>query len=181
MDRRGRWAVLAQKHIVTQTFFCIVFDNKFFRGCLHEKAGTGASFIPGWLFDFVSRLHDYWAISSCYLKVHFMLIEYMCDSKSQTLRMGYLFQSNGGPISHQNGWSFHVYMIPLQDFILEWNSRPGTRTGVNSRQGDSYWHDILWWYHVNRYRAMRGNRSELALGRKYPPCHVNTPLNVHCM
>ena len=23
------------------------------RGCLHEKTGTGASFIPGWLFDFV--------------------------------------------------------------------------------------------------------------------------------
>ena len=29
------------------TFFCIVFDNKFLRGCLHEKTGTGASYIPG--------------------------------------------------------------------------------------------------------------------------------------
>ena len=28
-------------------FFCIVFDNKFLRGCLLEKTGTGASFIPG--------------------------------------------------------------------------------------------------------------------------------------
>ena len=27
---------------------------------------------------------------------------------------------------------------------------------------------FLWWYHVNKYRAMRGNWSELALGRKSP-------------
>ena len=38
--------------------------------------------------------------------------------------------------------------------------------GVNSRRGDSRWHDILWWYHVNKYRAMRGNQSEIALGWK---------------
>ena len=81
----------------------------------------------------------------------------------------------GRPISHRNGWSFRVYMIPLRDFVPEWNSRPGTRTGVNSRRGDSRGHDILWWYHVNKYRAMRGNRSELAPGRKSPRCHVNTP------
>ena len=72
-------------------------------------------------------------------------------------------------------WSFHVYMMPLRDFVPEWNSRPGTRTGVNSRRGDSRRHDILWWYHVNKYRAMRGNQSELAPGRKSPRCHVNTP------
>ena len=137
---------------MTQTFFCIVFDNKFLRGCLHEKTGTGASFIPGWLFGFVS-LFTWWLghFISCYLRVHFMLIEYTCDSKSQTLRMGYLFQSKSGPISHRNGWSFRIYMIPLRDFVLEWNSRRGTRTGVNSRQGDSRQHDILWWYHVNKF------------------------------
>ena len=73
-------------------------------------------------------------------------------------------------------WSFRVYMMPLRDFVPEWNSRPGTRTGVNSRRGDSRRHDIFWWYHVNKYRAMRGNRSELAPGRKSPRCHVNTPL-----
>ena len=66
----------------------------------------------------------------------------------------------------------------LRDFVLELNSRPGSRTGVNSRRGDSRWHDILWWDHVNKYRTMRGNRSELAPGRKSPRCHVNTP-NVH--
>ena len=107
-----------------------------------------------WLGHFISR----------YLKVHFMLIKCTCDSKSQTLRMRYPFPSTGRPISYR------VYMIPLRDFVTEWNSRPGTRTGVNLRR-----HDILWWYHVNKYRAMRGNRSELAPKRKSPRCHVNTP------
>ena len=87
-----------------------------------------------------------------------MLIKYTCDSKSQTLRMHYPFQSTGRPISHRNGWSILVYTIPLQDFILEWNSCPGTTTGVNPRRVDSCRHDILWWYHVNKYRVMRGNR-----------------------
>ena len=41
------------------------------------------------------------------------------DSKSRTLRMRYPFQSTGRPISHRNGWSFCVYMIPLRDFVLE--------------------------------------------------------------
>ena len=44
-----------------------------------------------------------------------------------------------------------------------------------SRRGDSHRHNILWWYHANKYRAMRGNWSELASGRKLPRCHVNTP------
>ena len=44
------------------------------------------------LCRFISRLFE--------VKVHFMLIKYMCDSKSQTLRMRYPFQSTGRPISH---------------------------------------------------------------------------------
>ena len=120
-----------------------------------------------WLSHFISR----------YLKVHFMLIKCTCDSKSQTLCMRYLFQSTGRLISHWNGWSFRVYMIPLRDFVPEWNSCPGTRTGVNSLWGDSRWHDILWWYHVNRYGAMRGNRSELAPGRKSNLVSCKHPLS----
>ena len=98
-----------------------------------------------------------------------MSIKYMCDLKLQTLRIRYLFQSTGRPISHRNVWPFRVFMIPLRDFIPEWNVCPGTITGVNSRRGDSRRHDILWWYHVNKCRATRGNRSELAPGRKSPP------------
>ena len=74
-----------------------------------------------WLGHFISR----------YFKVHFMLIKYMFESKSQTLRMRYPFQSTGRPISHRNLWSFRVYLIPLRDFAPERNSCLGN----NSEQG----------------------------------------------
>ena len=96
--------------------------------------------------------------------------------KIANMRMRYPFQSTSRLISHRNLWSFSVYVIPLRDFVREWHCRPGTTTGVNSRRGDSRRHDILWWYHVNKCRAMRGNRSELTPERKSPRCHVNSPL-----
>ena len=47
-------------------------------------------------------------------------------------------------------------------FSPQYNNRGG------SRWGDSRRHDILWWDHVNKCRAMRGNRSELTPApRKY--------------
>ena len=58
------------------------------RGCLHEKTRTGTSFISRWLFYFVSRLHYDWVTS--YLKIWrytWCLLNYTCDSKSQTLCM----------------------------------------------------------------------------------------------
>ena len=137
-------------------------QKRHLRGRLHEQARIGA--FTWWLGHFIS----------CYSTVHFMLIKYTFASKLQTLRMRYPFQSTGRPISHRNGWSFRVYMIPLRDFVPEWNSRPGARTGVNSRRGDLRRHNILWRYHVSKYRAMRGYRSELAPGRKSPWCHANT-------
>ena len=75
-----------------------------------RESHTGMTFwfciaFTWWLGHFISR----------YLKVHFMLIKYMCDSKLQTLHMRYLFQSTGRPISHRNGWSFRAYTIPLWD------------------------------------------------------------------
>ena len=126
---------------------------------------------------FTCCLHDDWVIS--YLVIWRYTIN-RCDLKSQTLRMRYPFQSTGRSISHRNVWSFRVYMIPLRDFVPEWNSRPGSRTGVNSRRGDSRRHDILWWYHVSKCRAMRENRSELTPAWKSPRCHVNS-LSVYRM
>ena len=120
------------------------------------------------------RVYMMTGLISRYLKVYFMLIKYTCDSKSQTLRMRYPFQSTGRPTSHRNGWSFRVYMIQLRDFVSEWNSRPGTRTVVNSSGGDSRRHGILWWYRVSKYRAMRGNRSKLA------PVSCKHPLTQTC-
>ena len=60
-----------------------------------------------WLGHFISR----------HLKEHFISIKYTCDSKSQTLRMRYLFQSTGRPISHRNVWSFRVYVTPAWHFL----------------------------------------------------------------
>ena len=142
------------------------------KGPLHGKTRTGASFIPGWLRDFVSRLHDDWVFSSSHVK-HVEADEAILDW--QKLRMRYPFQSTCKPISHRKEWSFRVYMILLRNLVPEWNSRPGARTGVNSRWGDSRRHDILWWYYVNKCRAMRGNRSGFARARKSPRCHVNKP------
>ena len=105
-----------------------------------------------------------------------MLIRYTCGSNSQTLRMRNQFQCTGRPISHRNGWSFSRLHDTVARLRTGVKFSPGTRTGVNSRRGDSRRHDILWWYHVNKCRAMRGNRSELAPARKSPWCHVNTPL-----
>ena len=75
----------------------------------------------------------------------------------------------------ETGGLFRVYVIPLRDYVPEWNSRPGTRTGVNSRQGYSRRHYILWWCHENKCWAMRGHWTELAAARKSPRCLVNTP------
>ena len=52
---------------------------------------------------------------------------------------------------------------------------PRYNYGVNSRRGDSRRHDILWWYHVNKCRAMWGSRSELTPAQKWPRCHVKSP------
>ena len=78
---------------------------------------------------------------------------------------------------HTDGeWSFRVYMIPYQNFVPEWNSHSGTATVVNSPRCDLRRHDILWWYHVSKYRVTRRNRIELEPARKSPQCHDNTPL-----
>ena len=52
----------------------------------------------------------------------------------------YPLQSTGRLISQWNVWSFCVYMMLLQDFILEWNSRPSTTTGVKLTPA---WHFVV--------------------------------------
>ena len=68
-------------------------------------------------------------------------------------------------------------MSPLRNFVPEWYSRSGTTTGVSSRQCDSRRYGILCWYHVNKHRATRGNRSELAPARTSPPVSCRHPWN----
>ena len=135
-----------------------------FKLFLHEKTQTGVSFIPGWLYDIVSRLHD---DASFHISVILR-----CDSKSQTLRMRYPFQSTDRPISHRNGWSFRVYMMPVRDFVPEWNFRPGKLTPrwlAHTRHFVGY--------HVNKCKAMwKGTRSKWTrAGAKVAPVSCKHP------
>ena len=119
--------------------------------------------------DFFISYHVYMMTGS----FHILLFEYTRDSKSQTLCMQYLFQSTGTLISHRNKWSFHIYMIPLRDFLPWYNNRGELTPGDLQRH-----HDVLWWYHVNKSRATRGNRSELVPARKAPLVSCKHPLKL---
>ena len=107
---------------------------------------------------------------SCYLKVHFMLIKY-----THALPVTVYRQTDFTPK--------RVVVLHLHDTIARF------RTGVKFLHRYNNWGELtpgwlapawlLWWYHVNKCRAMRGNRCELTLVRKLPRCHVNSPsLNV---
>ena len=68
-----------------------------------------------------------------------------------------------------------IPLIPLWDFVPEWNSRPSTRTRVNWRRGDSRWHDILWWYHVTNIEPWQGTGVN-SLWAKVAPVSCKHPL-----
>ena len=121
------------------------------RGCLHD---TGATFIPG---------RDE--------KLHCVYIKPCWGASLIVPENWWNFNEYERPWNEQ---SYRVYMTPEWIFVPGCKSRSGTRTGVNSHQYDSRQHDILWWYHVNEYRAIRGNRGELAPGWKSPRYYVNT-------
>ena len=116
------------------------------RGCLHEKTRTGANSIPEWLLDFVSRLHEGTA------GLHHM------SSVAYTTPF----------------WRDWCHTEASGRFSPEWNSRSGTATEVTSRRYDSLRYGILWWYHVNEYKATRRNWGEVAPVWKSPRYHVNT-------
>ena len=151
---------------VKHAFFLYGWICEWVRGCFHEKTRTGASFIPVWLFYFVSGLHVVYMMTGSF---HTSLFEGTLHVDKINVRFN-ITHALPVPVywqtdSHRNVWSFRVYMIPLRDFVPEWNSRPSTTTWVNSRRVDSRRDDILWWHHVNKCRAMRGNRSGLVPAR----------------
>ena len=121
-----------------------------------------------------------------YMNGHFMSAERDCDAQvtpywigCRRMRVRYPFQTPRRVISPISCWSeqpYRVYMTSEWVFVPEWKSRPGTVTGVNSHQYDSLWYVTLCWYHVNEYRATRGNWSELVPEWKSRRYHVNTPL-----
>ena len=114
------------------------------KGCLHEKTRTGASFVPGWLSDFASRLHNDWVIS------YLVIWRYTPGRfKIATLRMRYPFQSTGRPISHRNetcglfAFTWYRCEISYRGDILAPVQQPGwTHAGV-TRAGMTFCGGIM--------------------------------------
>ena len=68
----------------------------------------------------------------------------------------------GRVVSCRDEKSHRLYMtLELCVFVSELKSHPSTVTWVNSHWYDSLWFKIFCWYHENKYRATRGNQSEL--------------------
>ena len=148
----------------------INIDVDCLRGCLHGKTRTGASFIPGWLCDFVSRFHDDW--------VFFIIPRPTCWSWRCHLGLTKITHALPVPVYLQTDFTPKRLVVSrLHDTVAK--SRTGEKFSPRyENRGDSRWHDILWWYHVNKCRAMRGNRSELAPGAKVAPVSCKHPLTL---
>ena len=122
-------------------------DSKLKKG-LHEKTRTGASFILGWPFDFVTHFTAFILLTGSFYisrvqedilhvdKIHVRF-------KSQTFRMRYPFQSTSRPISHRNEKSFRVNMIS-RNFVPE-NSLSGikNRGELTSLWLEPAWHSVV--------------------------------------
>ena len=117
------------------------------RGFLHEKTRTSARFMAGWLFHFVSRLHNDWVISyldiwrytSSWWNTYVIQNRKHCACATHSsLSADWFHPETCG----QFAFTWYRCEISYQSEILT----PATR--VNSHQGNLPWHDILWWYHV---------------------------------
>ena len=129
--------------------------------------------------DFWFRVAFIWWLGhslSRYLKVNFMLIKHVW------FKIANITHALLVPVYRQTDFLpeqvdvlrllWYRCEISYQSEILA----PVRQPGWTQTRGDSCRHDILWWYHVNKCKAIRGNWSELAPARKSPRCHVNTPL-----
>ena len=142
-------------------------------GCSLEKIPTGASFIPD---DFLILYPVYMMTGS------FNISLFECTLHINKLNAWFKIANitHALPVPVHRHTDFppkHVVVSRLHDTVARFRARVKFSPRYNNR-GDltPRQHDILWWYHVNKCRAMRGNRSELAPGRKSSRCHVNTPL-----
>ena len=118
-----------------------------------KKTRTSVSFIPGWLLDFVSRLHEDWVANT-----------------SHALPVPVYRH----PISHGNEWSFRVtwYRCTGVKFSLRENNR-GELTTV--------WLAPTWHFVVVSCKQIQSNKKKPGLtraGAKVAPArrHVNTRL-----
>ena len=133
-----------------------------YKGGLHEKTRTGASFIPGWLFDFVSHLHDNWVISfEGTLHVNEIYVWFKIANITHALPI---------PVHRQTDFTpKRVVVLRLHDTIARFRTGVKFSPWYNNRGELTLgWLTPAWWYHVNKCRALRGNRSDLASGKSRP-------------
>ena len=88
-------------------------------------------------------------------------IYYLAGSSFRTLLIWYVTWYE---LTSQN--AVFPFLCPYMVFRVLVSQNPHYHTTSRRRH-------ILWWYHIGKYRGTRGNRSELALLRKSPRCHVN--------
>ena len=128
------------------------------------------------LFDFVSRLHDDLVIS--YLAIGDTL---HVDKIHMWSKIANITHALPVPVYQQTDFTpirvvvsrLHAWYrceISYKSEILAPLQQPRWTHAAVTRPA---WHFVR--YRVNRYRAMRGNWSELGPARKSPQCHVNTP------
>ena len=107
----------------------------------------------------------YWFHSRQRLKLE--MVPHLPYEHSQTLhREGSLFIFTVNSLFHKD--IAVLGGVYLRKLAPAWVSHQDDFLILYKNRGDSRRHDILWWYHVNKYRAMRGNRSELTPGRLSP-------------
>ena len=136
------------------------------------KTHPSTSLIPVWHCDFIPSLHE-GTLHVDKRDYDTQVMPYWIGC--QRMHMRYPFQTPRRVTSCWSEQSYCVYMTSEWVFVPEWKSRPSTVTGVNSHQYGSLRYEILCLYHVNEYRATRGNWSELVPGWKLRRYHVNTP------
>ena len=127
---------------------------------------TGMTFCYVYMMmgHFISRLFE------CTLhvdKIHVWI-------KSETLCMCYPLQTTCRPISHRNRWSFHVYMMPLWNFL----PHSSTTTWMNSLRGGLQRHgicDSIMYTNVEPWREPEWTRAgaKVALVSCKHPLRVN--------
>ena len=139
------------------------------RWCLHEKIRTGASFKPGCLFVFANRVHMMTGSFHILLfqgtlhvgKVH---VWFKIANITHSLPFSSL-PADGFHNETGARFAFTWYRFEIS-YWVKFSPRYKNRGELTPGWLAPAWN--LWCYHVNKYRAMRGNRSELAPGRKSP-------------
>ena len=91
------------EHTICMALTRLRTKTKTGRGCLHDKTRTDASFIPGWLFDFVSRLQFEGTIHVDKIHVWFKIAKIR-----HALLVPVYRQTNFTPERVDERWEFHI-------------------------------------------------------------------------